>query len=240
MPFVRAVFLPLLLTAEDLKDRAVVVFDVLRATTTMATALANGAPQIWAYDSLDAVRAARQAFAGPHLTVGERDARRPDDFDLGNSPGDFSADRCAGRTLLMATTNGTRALVAARSAPALFTGALVNATATARAVLRTGRDVTLLASGTQGTVSTEDVLGIGAVIAAMNDVAIENDSAQLAMAAWEQAKSALYDALFRSFGGRNIRAAGLDPDIAFAATVDRFTTVCRVDDRSGQLVVTAQ
>ena len=232
--------LPVLLRPEDLIDRTVVVFDVLRATTTIAAALTSRAKEIWAFDSLDAARAAAAGVKVPHLTVGEKDAVRPADFDFGNSPGDFTPETCGGRTIVMATTNGTRAMIAARSAADLFAGALVNATATARAIAAIDRPITLLCSGTQGNISTEDLLGCGAVLAGIEGAEVDNDSAQIAKELWARCQANLYGTLYETFGGHHIRRAGLTPDISFAASVDRFDTVCQVHDRNGQLIVTAE
>src|SRR4051812_31663822 len=109
------VLLPRLLQPELLRERACVVFDVLRATTTMASALEAGIAEIHLFDSLDAARAAARAHPGPRLLCGEEKCLRPGDFDLGNSPGQF-LDEHRGVTLFMCTTNGTRALLAAREA----------------------------------------------------------------------------------------------------------------------------
>ncbi|MBC7783572.1 MAG: 2-phosphosulfolactate phosphatase, partial [Burkholderiales bacterium] len=116
---VRVILVPGMLDADKCIDHAVVVFDVLRATTTMAAALDAGAVAIRVFASLDACRQAAREFAGPKLTLGEKDCLPPADFDLGNSPGDCDVARCGGKTLFMSTSNGTRALLAARAARVL-------------------------------------------------------------------------------------------------------------------------
>jgi 2-phosphosulfolactate phosphatase len=197
----------------------------------MVTALANGAKEVRVFDSLDAARTAASGVADPKLLAGEEHTVRPQGFDLGNSPGDFTADRCRDRVIFMSTTNGTRALVAAQSAPVIFAAALLNVSVTARAVWKEGRDVTLLCSGTQGAFSLEDALGAGAVI----DSAIQiveaaplRDAANLALDAWKTARNDLPATLRRGQGGHNIIAAGLEPDIDFAARLDVFDIVARV------------
>lgn len=158
------VILPTLLLPAHLSDRVVVVFDVLRATTTMSAALAAGVREIRAFGDLGSAQSASAAFEGDKVLCGEINAVRPPGFDLGNSPAAFTAAKHAGRTVFMSTTNGTRAIVAARAAERMFIGALVNAAVTGRAVAKLGRDVTLLCSGTAGEVSAEDILGAGAVL----------------------------------------------------------------------------
>src|SRR5687768_18268036 len=147
---VNVVLLPRDLEPGQLRGRACAVFDVLRATTTMAAALYAGVEAIHLFDNLDAARAgAAAAHHRPRLLCGEAQCVAPLGFDLGNSPGQFR-DAHRGATMFMCTTNGTRALLAARDAAVLFTGAIVNATAVADALRTTGRDVTLLCAGTHG------------------------------------------------------------------------------------------
>jgi 2-phosphosulfolactate phosphatase len=132
------------------------------------------------------------------------------------------------RTLFMSTTNGTRAILAAREARLLLVGALVNASAVAKAVAASGLDLTLLCAGTNGEVAMEDVLGAGAVMAALQRIADIHAAGDLPMIAHRLFETSSHDlpgALRRTHGGRNVLAAGLAPDIDFAASVDRFAHV---------------
>src|SRR5690349_2895631 len=110
---VDVVLLPRDLKPGQLKDRACVVFDVLRATTTMAAALAAGVEAIHLFDDLDGARAAASSHRGSKVLCGEAQCVAPAGFDLGNSPGQFVSSH-RGATMFMCTTNGTRALLAAR------------------------------------------------------------------------------------------------------------------------------
>lgn len=222
------VLLPRELKPEHLSGRAVVVFDVLRATTTMAAALSAGVKEIRVFGDLDAALAAGRSFSGPHLTCGERHAVKPPGFDLGNSPAAFQRDVHANTTLFMTTTNGTVAILAAMSAQTVFTGALANARHVAAALSQANLDVTLLCSGTEGLVCTEDTLGAGAVIAALEaraDVELLSDTAWMARNLFLSNRDQLYRALYESRGGHNIRRAGLEPDIAFCAALDSLSAV---------------
>ena len=125
----KVILLPRDLRPEDLRGRSVVVFDVLRATTTMTAALAAGVREIRVFGDLESARRAADAFHGSRLLCGESNCLPPPGFDLGNSPGAFNRETHAGRVAFMSTTNGTRAILAARGAHAIFTGALVNAAA---------------------------------------------------------------------------------------------------------------
>lgn len=234
----RVIMLPSMLTASDIDDRAVVVFDVLRATTTIATALRAGAREIRVFDSLDAARAAARAFVELKLLAGEHQCLPPTDFDVGNSPGEFTAERCAKRTIFMSTTNGTRALIAARRAAHLLTGAIVNARSTADLLRHLARPITLLCAGTNGKVALEDMQGCGTVIEELGvqNVLLENDEAQIAL--HQSMTDATNDRLFVSRGGRNVLRANLGNDISFAATRNLLEIAVEVQDRSGTLVAT--
>ena len=165
------------LLPDQLTDRAVVVFDTLRATTTMTAALDVGVAEIRVFGSLDEVRAAAAAMHPRPLLCGERGCLPPPGFDLGNSPGAFDRHQHAGRTLFMSTTNGTKAIVAARGAKLLLVGAVINASAVARDLATAGLDVLLLCAGTDGAPAMEDLIGAGAVIHALRrDTTVELDS----------------------------------------------------------------
>jgi 2-phosphosulfolactate phosphatase len=220
---VEVVLLPRQLKPGQLRDRACVVFDVLRATTTMAAALHAGVAAIHLFDNLEAARAAAAASDRPRLLCGEAQCVAPAGFDLGNSPGQFlPAHR--GATMFMCTTNGTRALLAAREAAVLFTGAIVNAAAVAEALRATGRDVTLLCAGTNGEVAMEDVIGAGAVVARLAAEQVD-DAGRLAMDVFEAGRNHLAGVLSETVGGINVRQAGLSDDIEFAARLDAVPVV---------------
>src|SRR5690349_4455195 len=101
--------LPRTLTEQLVRDRVVVVFDVLRATTTIASALAAGAKEVRVFDTIAALQDAAASYSGERLLCGERQCLPPPGFDLGNSPGAFVPEKVHGKTLFLATTNGTRA-----------------------------------------------------------------------------------------------------------------------------------
>ena len=226
------VLLPRDLDPELIRDRCVVVFDVLRATTSMTAALAAGLREIRIFSDLDSARHAAAGFDGPRLLCGENACLAPPGFDLGNSPGQFVSEH-AGATLFMCTTNGTRAIIAARTAPVVLTGALVNAAAIAQRLVRERREVVLLCAGTNGTVAMEDVLGAGAVLHELThraQIMPESDVARMALRLFAAAKADLRIALAHSQGGRNVIGAGLEPDIAFAARLNSLDVVGVVKD----------
>jgi 2-phosphosulfolactate phosphatase len=138
----------------------------------------------------------------------------------------------------MSTTNGTRAIIAARSAKLLLAGAVVNASAVARALAASGLDVTMLCAGTNGEIAMEDVIGAGAVTDAVQQlgkVDFESDAARMAVRLFRGAKD-LRNALAEGAGGLNVIAAKLAADIDFAARLNVIDEVGRVHDGPLRLV----
>ncbi|HEX4795654.1 MAG TPA: 2-phosphosulfolactate phosphatase [Humisphaera sp.] len=225
------VFLAKDLQPEHLNQRAVVVFDVLRATTSMAAALHAGATEIQIYPNTNAALAAGAAFKGSRLLCGEEQCLPPLGFDVGNSPAAFVPALCASRTILMSTTNGTRAIYAAKGASEMFMGALVNAAATAEALLAAELDTTLLCAGTNGVVAMEDILGAGAVICEierMTQITPQSDNVAIARQLFHSCRDNLLSHLRQTRGGENIIRAGLEPDIEFASRLNFLAVAGKV------------
>ena len=141
----------------DLWGVTALVIDVLRASTTIITALANGCDAIVPVaEPLDARRRALAMQTGGALAAGERQGEPIPGFDLSNSPVEFQSPRVRGMTVYFTTSNGTRALLAARAAHAIGVAALVNVTAAAMWAADAGRDVAVLCAGSHGARSLED------------------------------------------------------------------------------------
>jgi 2-phosphosulfolactate phosphatase len=158
------------LPGRDLSNTCCVVFDVLRATSTMLTALANGAARVFPVREISEALRLRQGRPAA-LLAGERDGLRilsaqsgGVDFDLGNSPREFTPARVAGREIILTTTNGTRALLACRGAARVLAGAWLNLGALARRI-QSGREARLLliCAGTIEEAAYEDTLAAGAL-----------------------------------------------------------------------------
>ena len=141
----------------DLGGMTALVIDVLRASTTIITALANGCLAIVPVaDPRDARRRAGERGGEGVLVAGERRGEPIPGFDLSNSPLEFRTAQVRGKTVFFTTSNGTRALLAARAAAAIGVAALVNVTAAAAWAAGGGRDVAILCAGSRGARSLED------------------------------------------------------------------------------------
>lgn len=227
---IEVVLMPKYLGDSPLKAKTVVVFDVLRATTTIVAALAAGIRSVRAFADLDEAKGAAKANPGVIL-CGETKALPAPGVDMGNSPGQFRVEH-AGRDVYLSTTNGTRALDAARSAALLFAGALVNSGAAAKAAAGTKQDVLLLGSGTNGDIAMEDAIGAGAVcdhLLGSGQYSLANDAARMSHRLFLASRDNLPRVLRDCQGGRNVIKVGLEKDIDFAARLDVFDIAAAVD-----------
>ncbi|MGH7303751.1 MAG: 2-phosphosulfolactate phosphatase, partial [Candidatus Rokuibacteriota bacterium] len=135
----------------ELEGVTALVIDVLRASTTIITALANGCEAIVPVaEPQEARRRALAAQNGGALVAGERQGEPIPGFDFSNSPVEFQSPRVRGMTVYFTTSNGTRALLAARAARAIGVAALVNVSAAARWAADLGRDVAIVCSVSDG------------------------------------------------------------------------------------------
>ena len=216
--------LPGLVPAGGLRGATAVAIDVLRATMTMITALAAGCTDVRPCGTIEEARELAGGLpASRALLGGERHNVRIEGFDLGNSPLEYTADVCRGKTLVMTTTNGTRAVLRAAEAERVLAAGFVNFSAVCEQLRQDPRPVHIVCAGTDGAVTLEDTLLAGALVDSLCAAggARLNDSARLAWDGFKQQGSCLA-ALEMGEGARGLLAVGHGPDIQFAARVDRF------------------
>ena len=220
--------LPALVPSGRLTGGLAVVIDVLRATTTMVHALAAGCVHIRpCADVAEAVALAGSLPAGKAILGGERGGRPLPGFDLGNSPGQYTAARCKNLVLVMSTTNGTKALLRAAEAERVLVAAFVNFSAVCEQLRQDRRPLHIVCAGNDGGPTLEDTLLAGAFIEFLSDemeVRL-NDSARLAWDCFENHGRMLYGALELSHGGQGLIELGFKEDIRAAAEVDKFALV---------------
>ena len=200
----------------DLSQTVCVVFDILRATTTMITALANGAEAIIPVEEISEAVALRQRHPAL-LLAGEREGLRIRadltggiDFDLGNSPREYTSDKVLGKTIAITTTNGTRALRACAGAKTVLVGSFLNLRVISN-WLRAERPphLLLVGSGTYEQPALEDILAAGALCEAIwSDYAGGQvaDSAEMARRLYPLMQHNLADAMKHSRNGRRLLA----------------------------------
>ena len=225
---VRVHLTPDRLRPEQVGQSVAVVIDVLRATTTIVHALAAGCCAVWPIEEVEeARRVADQMRAGRVLLGGERDGVPPAGFDLGNSPSEYTATRCKGKTLVLTTTNGTRALLRAAAAARTLVAGFVNFSAVCEQLAAEARPVDIVCAGYHGDVALEDALLAGALVEFLSEQGAVglNDAARLAWDCFENHGRVLDGALEVSAGGAHLRGLGYDDDIKAAARVDQFAVV---------------
>lgn len=213
-----------------LRGATVLVVDVLRASTTIITALAHGCAAIVPVAGpREAVRRAR-ALGRDVLTAGERRGETIVGFDFGNSPVEVATDRVRGKTVVFTTSNGTRALLAARYAAAVGVAALVNVRAAAIWALAEGRDVVILCAGERGARSLEDWVCAGLLVEGLLGGAAPTEPGPLALAAASDARRYGKDvARLRADSpwARHLLRAGRAADVAACFALDTTTLVPR-------------
>jgi len=234
--------------SQSLGSATCVVFDVLRATSSMVTALHEGAREVVVVSEI-AEALARHAASPEILLAGERGGRRIQaavtgsiDFHLGNSPREFTPARVTGKTIVMTTTNGTRALRACEDAPMVLAGSMLNLTATADALCRGVAPLLILVcAGTGDGPSYEDVLGAGALLSLLPDAAFDRsgDSCSMAIHLHKRVANDLKRAFAETLNGRRLAA---DPELAgdleYCAQHDVFPCPVLVSGQTARLMET--
>jgi 2-phosphosulfolactate phosphatase len=228
------------LHGRDLSATTCVVFDILRATSSIITALANGAAAVIPVEQIS--EAVQFKSAAPTvLLAGERDGFRITsqltgniDFDLGNSPREFKPERVRGKTIVLTTTNGTRALKACGAAGKVLVGSFLNMNTIARHIrLSADTDLLLICSGTHEEASYEDTLAAGSLVDLLLPLFKDGkiaDSAHLARNAFLLARIDLEGAMqFARNGRRLLGIPELREDVAFCLRRDVFPLLAQLE-----------
>jgi 2-phosphosulfolactate phosphatase len=228
------------LARRDLSGTTCVVFDVLRATSSIITAFAMGAAAVIPVATIEEALGERKRNPNV-LLAGERDGfritsklTRSVDFNFGNSPREFVEAKVAGKTIVMTTTNGTRALKACLGSKEIVVGTFLNLRDLAEYVRgRQVDDILLVCSGTNEEASYEDLLGAGALANELWDVFCEGhvaDSAQIARNTFLAARNDLLGAMqFARNGRRLLGIPELRDDVAFCVQRDVFSIIATMD-----------
>lgn len=242
MPTLSACALPDHVDPDHLRGRVAVVIDVLRATTTITVALENGAGAVVPVGSVDAARLVAHDRAGA-LLCGERGGVRPEGFDLGNSPAEYSRERVGGRDLVLTTTNGTRALHMCSGADTVLAGSVVNLGAVCEALDGLGVDAVLVCSGTDRRVSLEDCLCAGLMAQRLGGRFELDDSVRLMESAANdlvERCAGVEGAVRASFHARRLVDLGFGEDVRDCAMPDRVDCVGEFDPATGEIRLMVQ
>ena len=234
---------PELTPLEQLPDCAVVI-DVLRATTTIATALDAGAEAVQAFSDIDKLMETSEAWLSEkRLRAGERGGEKVEGCDLGNSPLNFTTEVVTAKRLFMTTTNGTRALERVAQCPTVITAAQVNCQAAVNYLLETKPEtIGLVGSGWEGSYAIEDTACAGAIALALLEQAklsldeiTGNDEVIGAIALYSQWKNNLVEMFQRSSHGQRLLRLGCDDDLRYCAE-NNILDVLPIQKEPGVLV----
>jgi 2-phosphosulfolactate phosphatase len=162
---------------EILQGKTVIVLDILRATTSIVTAMANGVKKIVPVRTIEEALTFQDSNV---LIAGEDNGLKPESFDLGNSPYEYQREQIAGKTIVFRTRNGTQAIVLSHPADHLLIGAFVNSEACAKKAASFQKDIVIFCSGTRGEFSLEDSAAAGYLASLLaNQYGVQLDDASL-------------------------------------------------------------
>ena len=222
----------------DLTASTVVVIDVLRATSSIVEALVNQARGVYPAPSTEeAIKLASSLGREDTLLCGESRGRMIEGFDLGNSPSEFSAERVAGKRLVMSTTNGTRAFFLAEDGVRVLSCSFTNLSAVASEVLEAD-SIVVLCAGMDGLFSLDDAVCAGALVQRVRmGIGREVKLNDAAMGAVEMALTFRINADFlrSTTTGRRLVEIGLGEDLGVCAQIDRHSVVPEMKNRVIQL-----
>lgn len=214
------------------EGKVVVVIDILRATSCMTTALANGVESITAVASLEECTA---LGAQGYMTAAERDGKKVDGFDLGNSPFSYQDDSVKGKKIVVTTTNGTQAIVKSAGAKEILVGSFLNFSSIVEYLRSQPSDVLMHCAGWKGKMNLEDTLFAGAVVDALKgEFSHDEDSVLTALNLYYSAKLDMMGFLMNSSHVRRLQGLGITKDIEFCLTKDVYDVLPIM--RDGKLV----
>ncbi len=233
-------FTPDSVTQKKIEGCQVVIIDALRASSTIVTALAHGARAIIPVTESSAAVEVRTKLGSEHVLLGgEHQGVKIENFDLGNSPLEYTKEVVVDKMIAMSTTNGTRPFTMFRYNRAVRVGSFLNLTATVKQICDSGLNLAFICAGNNGDFSLEDTLVAGAIIDGLADSLLceleLNDSAKLATLHYSANRERLLASIQESEHGKRLTALGFSEDIAYCAKIDLFDISPRFED--GQISV---
>ncbi|NUM31258.1 MAG: 2-phosphosulfolactate phosphatase [Bacteroidetes bacterium] len=217
---------PLLLPLYDLQGKTVVVIDVLRATSTICTGLFTGIDHFYAVSSpSEALELQKKGY----LAAAERNAVKPDGFELGNSPFEYLNSELKGKKIAFTTTNGTHCIKLSLGADEILIGSFLNLDAIAKYCIDKKKDIIAFCAGWKNKFNLEDTLFAGALASKLIDsFSINCDSSLAAIDLYNAAKSDLKNYILKSSHAKRFEKLGITKDIEFCMQTSIYEIVPRV------------
>lgn len=221
---------PELLHLYPVEGKVVVVVDILRATSCMTAGIANGVSKIIPVATLEECTKLKNKGC---VAAAERDGKKAEGFDIGNSPYSYLKPELVGKTVAVTTTNGTYAITKCDKAEALVAGSFLNRKAIAQFLRDQENDVLIVCAGWKGKVNLEDTLFAGSLVELLKDeFGIEHDAALASLSLFRQAKGNLKGFLSNCSHVRRLKHLDIDKDIEFCLSMDKFDVVPILKDGS--------
>lgn len=219
---------------EDLRGKSAVIIDVLRAASSMVTGIYNGARKIIPVSDMEtAVKFAQTLDNKDYLLCGEQNGHKIEGFHLGNSPLEYTPEVVADKTLIINTTNGTKAIKKASLANNVYVGCFLNQSSILKALENHDDDIVLICSGWQGKLSLEDTLFAGSIIYTICNGNLPNnttDGVKVAFYLYQNYKNNIEQAISDSDHAKRLRELVPEGDIPFVCEVDKFDVLPGMKD----------
>jgi 2-phosphosulfolactate phosphatase len=220
---------PLIVDELYFKGKATVVIDVLRATSTIVTAINNGVKEIVPVASIEfAVKVSGGMFGGQTLLGGERNTKKIEGFALGNSPFEYTKEVIEGKSIVFYSTNGTKAIAKAKFSEQLFICSFLNITAIAKHLISLNTNLEIICAGRNNSLSLEDSVCAGMLVSKLQehfgDLEI-NDSAKAALIMCEKFNGDINSMLQSSDHGTILIENGFEADLEYCSKIDMLDTV---------------
>ena len=226
---------------EYLEDKIVVVIDMLRATSVIVTALANKAKEVFPILTVEEAFNKKEELLRDGKEVllgGERKALKIEGFDFSNSPLEYTSEKVKGKTIILSTTNGTRAINLSLKAEEILIGAIINAKAVTEELKKLNKDVVFINAGTNGEFSMDDFICSGYMISLLcekgnNDL---SDIAKTAKYIYENNKN-LIDYMKEARHFNILKSLNLTKDLEYCCKKDIINIVPKVEKSTGVIKV---
>lgn len=218
---------------------AVAIIDVLRATSTITKAIDSGTSALFPVAGIEVARDTA-AKLGDALLCGERMGIKPEGFDLGNTPLEFSEERVGGRRVVLASTNGTKALARYADSKVLIAASLLNAGAAADFLIASGEDIILVCAGQDGTFGAEDAICAGLIIEKMKAAGLKfemTDPGWAALTLYRACKHDIPGSVRQCDHALYLIEEGFAEDVAYCSRVDALDSVPKATSIDGRLAL---
>ena len=212
----------------------IIIIDALRTSTSILTALANGAKSVFPTETLrEAYRLHR--VHPDYVLVGERSGCKPRGFDLGNSPSELASEQIRGKNVIMTTTNGTKALAKSKQAKWVLIGAFLNAGAIAKKAVeiseKNGINMSFVLAGEEDQFSLEDFICAGAIAERFPENSVYfSDKTSAALLAFKQIRNNLSENIAKGEHAKQLIELGLRRDIEFSCQIDVYEAIPVYED----------